>query len=68
MRKLYRDSESALEAELKSEREAEMAGKNWQIEGKYVEYCSCDHGCPCESMPYVAFSVSCSRGSNGPVE
>jgi hypothetical protein len=28
----------------------EMAGKNWQIEGKYVEYCSCDHGCPCESM------------------
>ena len=27
-----------------------MAGKNWQIEGKYVEYCSCDHGCPCESM------------------
>ncbi len=27
-----------------------MAGKNWRIEGKYVEYCSCDHGCPCESM------------------
>jgi len=27
-----------------------MAGKYWQIEGKYVEYCSCDHGCPCESM------------------
>ena len=27
-----------------------MAGKNWSIEGKYVEYCSCDHGCPCESM------------------
>jgi hypothetical protein len=27
-----------------------MAGKNWQIEGRYVEYCSCDHGCPCESM------------------
>ncbi|MGE5270446.1 MAG: DUF1326 domain-containing protein [Thiohalocapsa sp.] len=27
-----------------------MAGKNWQIEGKYVEYCSCDLGCPCESM------------------
>jgi hypothetical protein len=25
-------------------------GKNWKIEGKYVEYCSCDHGCPCESM------------------
>jgi hypothetical protein len=27
-----------------------MTGKNWQIEGKYVEYCSCDRGCPCESM------------------
>jgi hypothetical protein len=27
-----------------------MPGKKWQIEGKYVEYCSCDHGCPCESM------------------
>ncbi len=27
-----------------------MPGKNWQIEGKYVEYCSCDLGCPCESM------------------
>ena len=27
-----------------------MAGKNWQIDGKYVEFCSCDIGCPCESM------------------
>ena len=27
-----------------------MAGKNWQIEGRYVEYCSCDYGCPCETM------------------
>jgi hypothetical protein len=27
-----------------------MASKNWRIEGKYVEYCSCDHGCPCEAM------------------
>jgi hypothetical protein len=27
-----------------------MAGKNWQIEGRYVEYCSCDYGCPCENM------------------
>ena len=27
-----------------------MAGKNWSIEGRYVEYCSCDHGCPCKSM------------------
>jgi hypothetical protein len=27
-----------------------MPGKNWQIEGRYVEYCSCNHGCPCETM------------------
>jgi hypothetical protein len=27
-----------------------MASKNWHIDGRYVEYCSCDHGCPCESM------------------
>ena len=27
-----------------------MASKNWRIDGRYVEYCSCDHGCPCESM------------------
>src|SRR3977135_2814178 len=27
-----------------------MASKQWQIEGKYIEYCSCDLGCPCESM------------------
>lgn len=27
-----------------------MLGKDWSIEGRYVEYCSCDHGCPCESM------------------
>jgi hypothetical protein len=32
-----------------------MAGKNWQIEGKYVEYCSCDYGCPCESMAEPSF-------------
>lgn len=24
--------------------------RDWLIEGKYVEYCSCDLGCPCESM------------------
>ena len=24
--------------------------KDWSIEGRYVEYCSCDFGCPCESM------------------
>lgn len=27
-----------------------MADKNWSIEGRYIEYCSCDMGCPCESM------------------
>ncbi len=24
--------------------------RDWLIEGKYIEYCSCDLGCPCESM------------------
>jgi hypothetical protein len=24
--------------------------RDWLIEGSYVEYCSCDLGCPCESM------------------
>jgi hypothetical protein len=27
-----------------------MAGRDWSIEGRYVEYCSCDMGCPCEAM------------------
>lgn len=27
-----------------------MTSKDWSIEGRYVEYCSCDLGCPCESM------------------
>jgi len=27
-----------------------MAGKDWRIEADYVEFCSCDHGCPCEAM------------------
>ena len=26
-----------------------MAKKDWHIEGEYVEFCSCDHGCPCEA-------------------
>ena len=26
-----------------------MAGREWSIEAEYVEYCSCDLGCPCES-------------------
>src|SRR3954451_6613193 len=30
-------------------REAIMA-RDWLIEGKYIEYCSCDLGCPCEAM------------------
>jgi hypothetical protein len=24
--------------------------RDWIIEGKYIEYCSCDLGCPCEAM------------------
>jgi hypothetical protein len=27
-----------------------MAVRDWSIEAEYVEYCSCDYGCPCESM------------------
>ena len=27
-----------------------MASRDWSVEGRYVEYCSCDMGCPCESM------------------
>jgi hypothetical protein len=27
-----------------------MTDVKWHIEGKYVEYCSCDAGCPCEAM------------------
>jgi hypothetical protein len=27
-----------------------MTDTKWHMQGKYVEYCSCDHGCPCESM------------------
>jgi hypothetical protein len=27
-----------------------VADTKWLIEGKWLEYCSCDWGCPCESM------------------
>ena len=27
-----------------------MTDVKWHIEGEYVEFCSCDHGCPCEAM------------------
>lgn len=27
-----------------------MADPAWFIQGKWLEYCSCDYGCPCESM------------------
>ena len=27
-----------------------MAARDWSIEGRYVEFCNCDLGCPCESM------------------
>jgi len=27
-----------------------MPAKEWQIESRYVEYCNCDYGCPCETM------------------
>jgi hypothetical protein len=25
-------------------------GSKWFLQGKWLEYCSCDHGCPCEAM------------------
>ena len=27
-----------------------MTDTKWLLEGRYVEFCSCDHGCPCEGM------------------
>lgn len=27
-----------------------MAERNWHLEGKWLEYCSCDRGCPCEAQ------------------
>ena len=27
-----------------------MTDTQWRLEGKWLEYCSCDYGCPCESM------------------
>ena len=27
-----------------------MADTKWHLEGKWLEYCSCDPGCPCETM------------------
>jgi hypothetical protein len=27
-----------------------MNDVKWFIQGRYVEYCSCDYGCPCETM------------------
>ena len=27
-----------------------MTDTQWSMEGKWLEYCNCDHGCPCESM------------------
>jgi hypothetical protein len=34
-----------------------MAGRDWRIEGRYVEYCSCDLGCPCESMADPTYGI-----------
>lgn len=27
-----------------------MTDTQWRLEGQWLEYCSCDYGCPCESM------------------
>jgi hypothetical protein len=41
--------------EKKPGRGDKMASKNWQIQGKFVDWCSCDHGCPCEGMANPTF-------------
>ncbi|HEX6144693.1 MAG TPA: DUF1326 domain-containing protein [Geminicoccaceae bacterium] len=52
-----------------------MAGRPWRLEGKWLEYCSCDFGCPCEAMApptyghctgLVAFKID--RGHCGDVD
>jgi hypothetical protein len=49
--------------------------RDWMIEGKYIEYCSCDLGCPCESMAdptqgyctgLVAFKIDKGHRSKAP--
>ena len=35
-----------------------MAGRDWRIEAKHVEYCSCDLGCPCEKEVLVSRIVT----------
>jgi hypothetical protein len=32
-----------------------MADTNWFLQGKWLEYCNCDHGCPCEAMAPPTF-------------
>lgn len=27
-----------------------MSDVQWFMQGKWLEYCSCDYGCPCETM------------------
>ncbi len=27
-----------------------MTDTKWHLQGRYVEFCNCDHGCPCEGM------------------
>lgn len=27
-----------------------MSDVKWFMQGKWLEYCSCDYGCPCETM------------------
>jgi hypothetical protein len=40
-----------------SEKEDLMAGRDWRIEARHVEYCSCDLGCPCESMADPTYGI-----------
>ena len=32
-----------------------MSDSEWLLQGQWLEYCSCDHGCPCEAMASPTF-------------
>jgi hypothetical protein len=55
----------------------EVPGKKWSIEGRYIEFCSCDHGCPCDGMAeptygdctgLVAFKIDKGACENVPLD
>ena len=52
-----------------------MTDTPWRIEGKMLEYCSCDFGCPCESQVPPSqghcdgvFAIAIDKGHFGDVD